>query len=410
MSASQPEPTADRPRLRPLEFKPVEYEGERYLFLRDPLRLSDQTLLIPEPFIPLLTLMDGTRDLSGLQFSLSLRYRLRMTRERIQALIASLDEACLLENARARNQQGELLSSYRRASARPPSLAGSGYPAEPDALSELLDRYLVESQEPAPQKPVRGVISPHIDYDRGAPVYAAAWQAAATAARRARLVILLGTDHFSEGLPFTLTRVPYATPYGTLPLPDDLVDELAAAMGPSAFTGELHHRTEHSIELASVWLHHVRRREPVAVLPLLVGSLGDLDGAPQSSWEHSLYQRVISILRRECFRAPTLVVAAADLSHVGPAFGDSAPNTPARDALSVSDRAILDVALSGRSRDFYQAVQANGDRTRICGLAPITMLLDVLASPGRSTLHSYAICPADDTDTSFVSIAAATFE
>jgi len=51
---------------------------------------------------------------------------------------------------------------------------------------------------------VAGVISPHIDYQRGGPVYAAVWQRAAGAIRGAELVIVFGTDH--SGGPGKLTR------------------------------------------------------------------------------------------------------------------------------------------------------------------------------------------------------------
>ena len=47
--------------------------------------------------------------------------------------------------------------------------------------------------------PIRGVVSPHIDYARGGPVYKAVWSAAEQAVQDADLAIIFGTDH-SGGL------------------------------------------------------------------------------------------------------------------------------------------------------------------------------------------------------------------
>jgi len=61
------------------------------------------------------------------------------------------------------------------------------------------------------------LVSPHIDYARGGPVYAHVWK-------------------------LTLTRQHYATPFGVLPTAREVVETLAGAMGAeTAFAGELYH-------------------------------------------------------------------------------------------------------------------------------------------------------------------------
>ena len=65
-------------------------------------------------------------------------------------------------------------------------------PGRPGQLRRLFDRYLdqVNGARPpaAPPAMGHGVISPHIDYHRGGPVYAAVWQQAAAMAQAADLV------------------------------------------------------------------------------------------------------------------------------------------------------------------------------------------------------------------------------
>ena len=75
------------------------------------------------------------------------------------------------------------------------------------------------------------------------------------------MVVIFGTDHAGSAGRLTPTRLPYATPWGPLPLDVEAVDALSAALGEGvAFGEELHHRREHSIELAAAWLHWGLRR------------------------------------------------------------------------------------------------------------------------------------------------------
>ena len=81
---------------------------------------------------------------------------------------------------------------------------------------------------------LRGIICPHIDYERGGHVYAQIWRHAAASIRQAELVIILGTDHFSEGIPISLTRQDYCTPLGRLVADQDALMPLVSMMGESA--------------------------------------------------------------------------------------------------------------------------------------------------------------------------------
>lgn len=62
------------PKLRLVDAKPLVYEGASYLLLRDPLELCDNTLLVPQPLIPVLSLCDGTRNLGTIRAAMALQY------------------------------------------------------------------------------------------------------------------------------------------------------------------------------------------------------------------------------------------------------------------------------------------------------------------------------------------------
>jgi hypothetical protein len=388
-----------RPRLRVLDFKPVEFERTHYLMLRDPLALSGRDLFVPEPLLPVLPYLDGSRDLKTIRFSLIVRHGLSLSPDRLDELVLALDEACLLENENYFSARAHALQTYRSASCRPAHMAGEGYPADPDELTASLEQYLAAeglSLDGPSRQDYRGLICPHIDYPRGGAVYARLWSAAAASARQAELAILIGTDHFSEGFPISLTQQPYATPYGELPIPTDLLANLVAILGEeTAFAGELHHYSEHSIELASVWLHFARQGATLPVLPILIGPLDTLPEAKLSA--------VVSTLQRVSRRKHTLVIAAGDLAHVGPAFNGPPVTAADLDLLRRDDETIL-MALNGQSDETLKTTLNLYTANNVCGSWPIYLAARILGSIRVEPL-AYAACPADEQNTSFVSIA-----
>lgn len=201
-----------------------------------------------------------------------MRYGLRVAPSAIEQLLVALDEALLLDNAAFAQARERALTEYRQAPFRSPRNAGQSYPADADELRRLLQGYLdaVDNTSDSPSVPslscgsseMGGLVSLHIDYARGGPAYARAWKRAAEMVKAADLAIVLGTDHFGEDGQLTLTRQHYATPFGVLPTSREAVDALAEAIGEGmALAGELDHRSERSIELATVWLHYIREEQ-----------------------------------------------------------------------------------------------------------------------------------------------------
>lgn len=400
----------EKPKLRPVETQWVQHEGQPVLLLRDPLQLTDKSLMVPAALAAFLALCDGTRDLARLRAAFTLRTGIAITPDQTTQIVGQLDEALLLESALFELKRAEAVASFRAAPLRQPALAGPGYPEQPESLRKHLDEYLAacDGHEQAAiddASAVRGLISPHIDYQRGGAVYAKAWLPVAESVRSADLVVLLGTDHHGGLGRLTLTRQHYSTPWGRLPTAAGIVDELASALGEEAvFCEELHHIREHSIELASVWLHYMLRNKGCELLPILCGSFQHfVEGADPDADE--AIGRAVEVIRAAAKGRKVLYVAAADLAHVGPAFGDrSALGEAERQAVETADAEMLRRAATGSAQAFFEFVREERDRRRICGLPPIYMLLRLLDGvAGQVT--AYAQCPADEQKGSWVSIA-----
>ncbi len=413
------------PLLRAVDVRRVEQDGAPFFLLRDPLHLGDQQLHVSQLFGPALALFDGSNAIDDIAALVRTQYGLPMESRHVQSLADALDEACMLESPRFRQRYAEAVTAFRCAPSRPPALAGSGYPAERDDLEALLQSLLdaADDVEPAPVDWAQGVglLSPHIDYGRGGPVYAQVWKRAANAVAGADVAVIFGTDHFGNDL-FTLTRQSYATPYGTLPTDTAVVDALAAALGEqAAFAGELRHRGEHSLELVAVWLHHMRggmrggmragmrAGKPLPIVPILVGSLQhhmENGAVPQDDPQLAA---ALAALKSATAGRRVLYVASGDLAHVGPAFGGAPLYDAQRAMVRRADSALLHPMLEGNAAAFFAEIKRVQNRNNVCGVTPIYLTLRALGAV-RGTQLGYAHCPADDAGTSIVSVAGVMFQ
>lgn len=393
------------PRIREINPTPAIHEGQQVYFLQDPLQLSQSSLLIPQELGAIFMLCDGTRTLQAIQSSLLSIFGIRISLDELKQLFMALDEACLLENQRYKAALSSALKSYRDAPHRPLAHAGVSYPADPGELKSMLDGFPPGQEDAQDDIPIRGVITPHIDFARGGVTYAATWNSLKRTADEIELAIIFGTDHNGQGEIFSLTRQDYATPFGTLPTFQPAIDRMAEILGEeNAFSGELRHRTEHSVEFAAVWLHHIRNGEACEVIPVLCDALpiSAEDDRSQPGADERL-NAVLSSLGEYMQRRKTLVIAAGDLSHVGPAFGGNAIRDGKLKDLSELDHRYIEEIENGDAAGFHQMIMDNANATHVCGTAPFVHAINLL-NPTKGRLLDYRQCPADRNETSWVSI------
>jgi AmmeMemoRadiSam system protein B len=373
--------------------------------LRDPLELTEYQLVLAPPLAQILVYCDGTRGPLELQAALSEEFGIPVDLDIVKDTLEQLDDAYLLDNERSRKAKNALLEGYRNQTTREPSLAGVGYPADPDELTTQLTSF-GQGDDLSDWSPWsgRGIISPHIDYHRGGPVYSQIWRRAEQAVKQAELVLILGTDHNGSYGGLTLTTKPYSTPYGVIPTDLDLVHNLAAAIGPDAFSEELHHRNEHSIELSAVWYHFMSDGNPCPMVPILCGSFQHLIEEDHQPEHDPKLVNFIEALRELTSGKRVLAIASVDLAHLGPSFGDDfVMDSTRREEVFQSDLRLIETISVGDSTRFFQEVATVEDQNRICGFSSIYILLQYLG-PTTGIQVAYEQCSADQNDTSLVSI------
>jgi len=332
---------------------------------------------------------------------------LNLSLDAVRRLIDQLDQNLLLDNHNFAQAKARATAEYRAAPYRVVASAGQSYPTDPQELRAALDAYISAIEgKPSPElDAASGLVCPHIDYLRGGAVYAQTWTAVRRAAQEAERVIIFGTDHLGSDGQITLTRQNYATPWGVFPTDHELVDAVASAIGEeAAFDEELNHLGEHSIELALVWLHHTRDGKPCLLTPVLCGGFGIFVSGQLQPDEYPPFDSAIGVLRHAATEPKTLVVAAADLAHVGPAFGDMLPyDYIAQMRLQEADDKLIAHIERGDAAAFFDEIKAVGDKYHVCGLPPVYLALRTLGSV-RGQRLGYMQCPADNRNTSWVSI------
>lgn len=414
-----------RPRLRPVDVQAARANGEQVYCLRDRLDPEAPTLVVSPQALLLLSLFDGTRDLRGVQIAFALRTGQTLPLDQIAAIAEQLDAAYLLEGPRYAAREAAQRAAFAALPRRPAVHAGGAYAGEPAALEAALDGYFVADGgpgRPAPDGPRRelvGLIAPHVDLHRGGPTYAWAYRALAEAVAP-ELVVLLGTCHAPMATAFAATTKDYDTPFGPLPTDAAFVRELAARyQGPGGADGvppllveEYAHRAEHALEFQAVYLRYLQRKGwlgEVHVVPILCGAPHELVAPGRSPRDVPAIRELLDLLaaqlaadgRRWC------AIAAADLAHVGPQYGDPQRLYPRWLAeVDAADRAMLERAAAGDAEGFYHAVMADGDRRRICGVAPIYALLRLLAGArGEVLRYTQWADPAGEAAVTFASVA-----
>jgi hypothetical protein len=398
-----------KPKIRNI-IQSVNYKGQPLFLVQDNLKLA-KIYEFPQALVPLAIFCDGQHTIPEIEAALLRQYGLHIPQPVIEDLLKQFDEVLLLESDSLEQARQKILLEYRALSARSPALAGPSYPADPGELRALLQGYLDKTE---PVKPAsagsRAIISPHIDYSRGGPVYAQVWASAAEAVRQTELIIILGTDHHGGYGTLTLTPQNYASPLGTMPTDKTLVERLAQVLGPEqAFAEELHHLNEWSIELDLVWLQYIRGGQPCPMLPILVGSFRHFALDEADIQQEAAFKRFVEVLQEEMAKRRTLIVASGDLAHLGPAFDGPPFDQAAYDRMKADDLRLLNTLSEGEAVTFFEFVKTEQFERNICGFSPFYFTLSLLNSSKGQTI-AYDRCPADNHNTSYVSICGMVFE
>lgn len=377
------------PALRPVDVTQVHGEdGQPYLLLQDMLQIAERPLAVSAAGYLALAHLDGAHSCAEIQAAYLEELGVMMPAEQIIRLVETLDRALLLEGERFEQVYARRRADYHAAPARD---SRDRYPDAHVLRAEL--QRLVAGGTATPTGKLRGLIAPHLDYERGYACYADAYATLAAATPADRYVIL-GTNHAGRASPLVATRKDFLTQLGLARNDVGFLERLEKRVGKSLCEHEHEHLVEHSIELQVHLLQVVNRERPFTIVPVIctspIAEHGRCDNHPGDQLRRFADALAESIAESD---QRTLVIAAADLSHVGQRFGEQEPTTPEFLAqVAQRDRELLTL-LERREEDKFVARLAESDNpTRICSVGCIyTMLRSLPDRPCRVLTYHQAI-------------------
>ncbi len=385
------------PALRPLDIIPIADEhGDTHFLLRDPAQLAPRSVTVSLAGYVALAHLDGEHTCADICRIYREQLQVAMPAEQIEQLVAALDDALLLQTPRYAAALAAAHAAYRAAPARDNR---DRYPPADELRAELRD--ILQTAPPPPAVgEVRGLIAPHLDYARGAPCYAAAYGALAAAPRADRYVIL-GTNHGGQSTAAVATGKDFLTPLGTARVDVEFLVALEQQLGTSLREHEFDHAAEHSIELQVHWLQHLHDGRPPAIVPILCPSPCGPTGTRPLDGQGPDLGAVADAIAAVIGNTPgrTVLIAAADLSHIGQRFGDPEPTTDEfLESVRRSDRALLELLERRSEEQFLERLRKTDNETRVCSAGCLYTLLRALPGhPCRILRYHQAVDRAAET-------------
>jgi AmmeMemoRadiSam system protein B len=407
-----------RPALRPVESIVVpDREHGKVLVLRDTQGVTDANAVIPPVLVAVVSRFTGKKTCEQIARDVSVELGGELPVEVVVRLANELDKGLFLDGPRFHEARSRVEREFADAAVRPASHAGGAYHGDHAKLRRYIDQSCLGKANGAGAAAAKegkmvALVAPHIDPWRGALGYGHAYGAMAAALPdEADTFVLFGTSHAPMREPFALCRKAFATPLGHVDADLDAIDALAdRADGFDPYADQFNHKREHSLEFQAVFLKHLRGGRPLRIVPVLAG-LGAQQTTGEDPERDARVRGFVDGVRALVEARPgrVVVVAGADLAHVGPRFGDASPfDAGQRATLEEADRGSLERATSLDAGAFWEHVAADLDARRVCGLAPIWSLLRSVSGGARGHVLHYEQT-VDDEDGSIVSHAAVGF-
>ena len=411
-----------RPVLRPVESIVVpDREHGRVLVLRDTQGVTDAHAVLPPALASIVVRFNGRLTCEEIALEASAELGGPVPVNAVVRLAEELERGLFLEGQMFRSARAQVEREFAETLTRPATHAGGAYHGERPALERYIDEVCLAKAngnggshgDNGVAGTMRALVAPHIDPWRGATGYGRAYAALAEAIPAGvDTFVLFGTSHAPMREPFALCRKAFDTPLGAAPADEEGIDALAArASGFDPFADQFNHKREHSLEFQVVFLKHMLKQRPFRIIPVLAG-LGSQQASGRDPDGDARVGAFMDGVRALVESRPgrVVVVAGADLAHVGPRFGDPrAYGNEQRGALERADRASLDHATSLDAQGFWKHVVADLEERRVSGLAPIWSLLRTLGNGGGAGRVLHYEQTVDAEDGSIVSHAAVGF-
>ena len=237
---------------------------------------------------------------------------------------------------------------------RKPSVAGSFYPGQKDALLESIAQM---TDRKAARKKALAVVAPHAGYEYSGPVAGAVF----SSVEIPRTVVILGPAHREIGALFAIQKEgSWVTPLGETPIQADLA-ALILDLCPLVREDERAHQWEHSLEVELPFIQYFEKK--ASLVPVCVSYEAEFDDL------ETLGRALAASLR--AFGQDVLIVASTDMSHYV-----SQETAEKKDFLAIRKIIALD------ARGLFDTVR--DQKISMCGYQPTTAAITAARELGAA--------------------------
>lgn len=361
-----------------IDIIPVSEDGRSYLYFHDSRGYSTPNLALQQEAEDFLSLIDGRKSINDIKPYVSNS----ISKEQLLEFVQFLDENRLLASRFFKKYARQTEQDYEQSTVHESVTAGNSYPAEPEALKQLLDeefsRHNLEKEVQAASP--KALYAPHIDPRVGMESYVKAFSSIRNLTPDR--VVVIATSHYAGLHPETYQEDPFILVNKDIKMPLDTVKRDREAIADLLEKGDRAgitandraHRREHSIELHLLFLSYLWQHD-FQVIPFLVRDISDLyymkEGHLGQQMDH------FSELLRDRFGEDenTFFLISGDLAHFGKKFGDPQPASSKFSEVEAFDQRFLENA-SRNSRDgLLELMKEDMDPYRICGFPPLYSFL-----------------------------------
>jgi len=366
-----------RPKLRPVEAIPVPDADPGMVALHDPSGLSPTSLTVSEAALFVLSYFDGQHTLQQIADEFGRQFGKAVRVEQLEDIVSHVRQACLLDDESFEAHYQRLTDEYTGGPARVmQSTTALGIDKN---IGRIFNALMNDVPDADGDANIVGLVAPHLDYPRGAPCYATAYAQLRNRPVPERVVIL-GTNHFGRSSSVAVTGKDFQTPLGTTRTDVEFIEQLESCCGDLR-RFEFDHQREHSVELQVLWCQHLFGPERFTMVPVLCPDpCGPTGTRPHDGNGVDLHDFAKALC--ECIRLDgkdTLLIAGADLSHVGAHFGDDRRlDEEFLPEVRERDHRVLGVLEAQGPEAFLACVAKENNPTRICSAGCLFTLVAAL--------------------------------
>lgn len=347
--------------------------------VRDPSGLAGSILSLSEAALFLLSQFDGERTLVMMAEAFRERYGQVVEDETLLGLVDRLEQSRFLDSPGFKAHLKSLQDEYRNAPVRE-AVCAELWTDVDEARAFMVDM-IPNGNGCASSGRVVGLVAPHLDYPRGFPCYRDAY-GVLVGRDCPDVVVILGTNHFGQGTSVVATTKAFQTPFGTTAVDESLLQDIERRCEHDLCADEFDHKREHSVELQVICLQHLFGADQFSIVPFMCpnpcGPTGmkPYDG---NGVDLDVFARAVGEAVRDDGR-DVLLVAGADLSHLGMQFGDSFRiDGEVLTGVESRDRKALDRLIGRDPMSFVESVAHEDNPTRVCSAGCMYVVADALS-------------------------------